>query len=78
MFIIICISIGRPKTSHTDKPLRATRVYDLQMMNADMIYHQMNDMYKQGFTISGSETFQQFDVNLNLWTTKWEVHYVKQ
>lgn len=53
-------------------------MYDLQMMNANTIYHEMDDMYKQGFIITNSATWQQFDVTTNLWTTKWEVHYVKQ
>ena len=80
--IVVCIvagiSMGAPETSHKARPIMATRVYDIQMMNADTIYHQIDDMYKKGFIITNSETFQQFDVNLNLWTTKWEVHYVKQ
>ena len=78
MFIIIGISMGTPRDKHRDKPIRITQVYDLQMMNANTIYHEMDDMYKQGFTITNSETWQQFDVNFNIWTTKWEVHYVKQ
>lgn len=64
-------------TNRQDKPVHITQVYDLQFMSANTIYQQMDNMDKQGFTITDSKTYQQFDVTTNLWTTKWEVDYAK-
>lgn len=77
MLALISLAMGSHNTKVKDKPVHITQVYDLQFMDANTIYQQMDNMHKQGFKITNSNTFQQFDVTVNLWTTKWEVHYVK-
>lgn len=77
-FMLACLKMGTPNAHYKDTPVYITQVYDLQFMSANTIYQQMDNMHKQGFTATSSETYQQFDVTTNLWTTKWEVHYVKQ
>lgn len=77
-FILAIVVMGKPNVTHKNKPVYITQVYDLQFMSANTIYQQMDNMHKQRFIVTDSKTYQQFDVTTNLWTTKWEVHYVKQ